>query len=265
MLNPVQAVRTVGQGSVLAYADFKAFYTWRTWLGGWLVRLLCQVAFFSLIGRMVGDSGYVAFVVVGAAMTICASEPMQAVASTTWDRNFGTISLLAASPVEPGFFYLGRSLQWPLSGTATTMIALLVMPPLFGLGWAAADLPVLLVLVLITAFSSYCVAMLFGAIALVAPGARNVILNIVISSTTCLTGALVPVDFWPQPVQWAVQTIPLTHGLQAVRHWQGDTGLGAVIGSASLTMLAGVAWFIVAFVAFRRIFAHSRQGTSLIA
>jgi hypothetical protein len=38
------------------FADFATTYTWRTWLLGWCSRVLCQVAFFALVGRMLGGA-----------------------------------------------------------------------------------------------------------------------------------------------------------------------------------------------------------------
>lgn len=32
--------------------DYGSIYTWKTWLGGWFLRVLAQVTFFALLGRL---------------------------------------------------------------------------------------------------------------------------------------------------------------------------------------------------------------------
>jgi ABC-2 type transport system permease protein len=260
-----QIARTLRQGSVVAYADFKAFYTWKTWLGGWVLRLLTQVGFYSLLASWVGDRGYVTTVVLGAVLLICVTEPMMAVASTSWDRLFvRSAPLLAASPVEPGIFYAGRSVQWPCSAVATTSIALVVMSQFFDVTWSAVWLPILLLLVIVNAFTGYCVALLVGAMALVAPGYRNVMSSVAIMSMTAFCGAFVPVDFWPRPVSVAAQGFPATHGIEAVRLLQSGAGAAEVATPAALTILAGAGWFIAAFLLFRWLFANARRTGALL-
>lgn len=265
MITSFEVARALRQGGTVAHADFRAFYTWKTWAGGWLVRLLTQVAFYSLLAGWVGNAGYVTRVVLGAVLLICVTEPMMTVASTTWDRLFvGSAPLLAASPVEPGFYYAGRSLQWPCSAVVTTSVALAVMSWFFDVDWSLGQIPVLLLLVLINAFASYCVALFVGGLALLAPGFRNVTSSIAIMTTTAFCGALVPVSFWPRPLSTLAQGVPATHGIEAVRQLQSGAGTAAVGASAGLAVLAATGWFIAAFFLFRLLFRHARRTGSLL-
>src|SRR5699024_4091842 len=86
LLSPAQTMRTVRLGSVIARADFAAFYTWKTWLLGWLIRLLFQAVFYTLLGILVGDPEFTRRIVIGAAVVTCVVETMLATASTCWDR-----------------------------------------------------------------------------------------------------------------------------------------------------------------------------------
>jgi ABC-2 type transport system permease protein len=265
VIGPVQVARTLRQGGVVAYADLRAFYTWKTWAGGWLVRLLTQVGFYSLLASWVGDPAYVTRVVLGAALLICVTEPMMAVASTTWDRLFvGSAPLLAASPVEPGVFYAGRSLQWPCSAVVTSSVALAVMSQFFDVTWSPAQIPVLVALLVVNAFAGYCVALFVGALALVASGFRNVMSSIAIMTTTAFCGAFVPVDFWPPPLAVLAQGIPATHGIEAVRLLQAGSGTAAVVGAAGQAVLVAAGWYAAAFFLFRALFARARKTGSLL-
>lgn len=259
-----QAARTVGQGAAVAVADFSDFYTWRTWLGGWLVRMLCQVAFYSLIGLSVGDRDYVTYVVLGAALMVCVAESLMAVASTTWDQPLGTLPLLMCAPVQPGVFYFGRSLMWPLSGATTTSVAVFVMTGFFGINWTAAQVPMVLVLVLLTSIASYCMALAIACVAMVFPGARNVLSAVTTMVVTSFCGALVPVAYWPDAIEWFARLIPFTHGLQALRALQAGDVAAAVMAPAGLTAVIGVAWFVIAILGFRSLFAQERRGRGLL-
>ncbi|MET7370755.1 ABC transporter permease [Streptomyces sp. NPDC005566] len=261
----VDILAAVRQGFVVARADFAAFYTWKTWLAGWLVRVLCQVAFYSTIGVMAGDSDYVTYVVLGAAMMICVAESLMTVASTTWDLNLGTFPLLVASPVVPGAYYFGRSVMWPLSATVTTSVSVFVMSFFFELGWALERVPLVVLLALVTSFAMYCMALVIGAVAVLAPGARNVMSAVVTMTITAFCGAVVPVGFWPAAVRGGAQAVPVTHGLDAIRALESGEGLGTVAEAAGLVVLVGLLWLALAVIVFRRLFAHSRKGNSGVA
>lgn len=218
MITPVQAARTVRHAAVIARADMGVMYTWKTWLFAWLVRLICQMVFYSLIGVLAGDPAYTVHIVLGAAVMTCVAETMMATASTCWDRHQGTMGLLTASPVEPGVFYFGRSLQWPASAAATTSIALLAVPPFFGITWVWWQAPVLVGIVVLTCLSTYCMTMLVASFALTFAEARNIISAISTFCVIAISGAMVPVEFWPPPVQWISHVLPVTHGLAAVSY-----------------------------------------------
>ncbi|MDT0266090.1 ABC transporter permease [Streptomyces sp. DSM 44915] len=261
-MTPADAIRAFRQGTVVAAADLRAFYTWRTWLGGWLVRVLCQVVFYSLLASLVGDEEYITYVILGAALMIGVTEAMLTSASTTWDRYLGTPPLLAAAPSRPGFYFVGRSVQWPVSGVASTSIALFTLSPFFGVSWSLWQIPVGLLLVAVTTFATYGMALVVGAVALTVPGARNVLSSVTVMAITAFCGVLTPVDFWPAAVRVIAQAVPVTHGLEALRQLEG--GGAAVAGSAGLAALTGLCWTALALLAFHVLFARARRGSALL-
>ena len=264
MITPVQAARTVHHAAVIARADFHAFYSWKTWLFAWLVRLICQMVFYSLIGVLVGDPEYTVHIVLGAAVMTCVAETMLATASTCWDRHQGTIGLLTAAPVEPGVFYFGRSLQWPASAVATTSVALLAVPPFFGITWSLLQVPVLIGIVALTCLATYCMTMLVASFALVFSEARNIVSSITTFCVIAISGAMVPVEFWPAPVQWVSQLLPVSHGLAAVRSVEAGAPADAVLASVAWMFLTAVCWLALAMVAFRQVFARARAGNGVL-
>ncbi|MFD8718530.1 ABC transporter permease [Streptomyces sp. NPDC059629] len=243
--------RIVGYSAANAYADFRASYTWLSWGVGWLGRMLCQVAFFALTGRLVGGEDTVRYLVVGNAVLACVIESMTVVVSTAWERAQGTLPLLAAAPADIGWVMFGRSLQWPVSGTATASIALVTVAPLFGVHWSPSQLLVLLPLVALVSASTYCLGLSVGSVVLAVPGARNIIFNSSFLLLMAVCGAEVPVSFWPAPVQAIADLLPPTHGLAAVRALQAGSGAATVLTQALFTALTGMCWLVVALYAFR--------------
>ncbi|WP_432103121.1 ABC transporter permease [Streptomyces sp. bgisy091] len=261
-----QLLSCARQGAVVALADFRVFYTWRTWLGGWLVRLLCQTVFYALLAGMTddtGDSGYVGYVVVGAAVMIGTTEALLTTASTTWDTHTGTMPLLVASPAPPGFYYLGRSVQWPLSGVVTCSVALLGLSPLFGVAWEPWQLPAAVALVALCTFGTYSLALAVGVLALLAPSARNVLGTLVVMAVTAFCGAMIPVSHWPFAVRAVIWCVPTTHGLEAVRQLL-DGSPGALWREIGLTLAATTGWTAIALTGFHLVFSRARRGGSLL-
>ncbi|MFH8769466.1 ABC transporter permease [Streptomyces sp. NPDC017958] len=243
--------RVVGAAAANALADFRATYTWYSWTFGWLGRMLCQVTFFALIGSYLHSPGQTRYLVLGNSVMTCVIEAMTVVVSTSWERAHGTLALLAAAPSEMGWVFLGRSLQWPVSGCATSLVALVLLDPLFGVQFTAARLPALVVLVLLTAFSTYCFGLFLGAFVLAAPAVRNIVFNTAFLVTMAISGVQVPTGFWPFGVRLLADTLPATHGVAAVRALADGAGPAAVARPAACAALAGALWLAAALTAFR--------------
>lgn len=254
----LRTARVVGYSAANAYADFRASYTWTSWTFGWLTRMLSQVCFFGLLGQMLGSADRTRSLVVGNAVMACVIEAMTVVVSTSWERGHGTLPLLAAAPGELGWVMFGRSLQWPVSGSATAMVSLLAVGPVFGVHWQAAHLPVLLGLVLLTAAATYCLGLFVGAFVLAAPDVRNIVFNASFLLLMAVCGAEVPVTFWPGWIQAAAAVLPPTHGLAAVSALAEGGPAPAVALPALWALLTGAGWLAAALAAFRVLGARAR-------
>lgn len=243
-----------------ALADLKVVYTWRTWTFGLLVRMLAQVAFFSLIGVVVGaDAEGMRFLVIGNAIMTCVIESMMVVASSSWERFAGTLPLLVAAPARLLWVFVGRSLQWPVSGSVTSLVSLLVIGPMLGAQLPWWRVPLLAVLVVLTAFSVYCVGVALGAVVLAASSLRNIVSNAAYLLMMAGCGVVVPTSFWPSWVGNVTSAIPLTHGLAAVRGLYEAQLSSAVLVNAGLAAATGALWLVAAHVLLR---AFVRLGRS---
>jgi ABC-2 type transport system permease protein len=262
----------VGAGVVLSvvyralltgFADFGALYTLRSWIFGWMSRVLCQVAFFALVGRLLEDEEATRYLLIGNAVSIMVLEASVVVASTAWERAAGTLPLLVASPVHPVLVFFGRSLFGVVVGTVSSSVALLTLAPLFGvsLPWPA----VLAVIPLITlvGFTCYCFLLFLAGLALRAMHLRNLVSNVAALGLIAFCGVQVPVTFWPPWVQAITQFLPLTHGLEAIRLLLESAAVGRVGAGAAVELLVGVAWLSVSVLTFRRFVESGRRDGSI--
>ncbi|MEV0266914.1 ABC transporter permease [Streptomyces sp. NPDC050617] len=246
-----------------ALADLRAVYTWKTWTFGWLGRMLAQVTFFALVATMLDRPGALTYLVLGNAVMTCVVESMMVVASSSWERFLGTMSLLSASPARLVWVFFGRSLQWPLSGAGTSLVALFALGPAFGVHWQAGKTPAVVLLVLLTALGSYCFGLFLAAVVVNLPGLRNIVSNSAYLLMMAVCGVQVPVSFWPQWVGVLAWPLPLTHTLSAVRELAGAGRMGITLTESGLALLVSAGWFAAAYLTFRRQETRGRRTGAL--
>jgi ABC-2 type transport system permease protein len=256
---PVVALDALlSQSARLGVDDFRSVYTWRSWLAGWLLRMLAQVAFFGSIGLLVGSRAEIGYLLVGNAVVLVCLEATIVVISVSVERFQGTLPLFAASPASPMLVYLGRGLHWMGTGLATSVVTLTLLPPLFGLPLSpprvAACLPVLVVI----AVSSYCYGSFLASLVARFPQFNWLALNVGYLAVMTVAGVNVPVDFWPGPVQAVANLLPVTHGLLAVRRLLDGGGLAAAAPQVGAELLVGAGWLVASWLSYRRFFRRSR-------
>ncbi|MYW90814.1 ABC transporter permease [Amycolatopsis rubida] len=249
-------------GSANAFADFKAMYTPVTWTCGWLTRILAQVAFYALIGRLLDSREQQEYLLVGAAMTVLVTELMLVCASTAWERRAGTLPLLIVAPVSWVPVFLGRSVQWIPSSLATSSVSLFVLGPLFGVRWTVLTGVLAFGALVVSCLSSYLFAFAMAVVVLNRPELRNLMGAVVSAVTSAVCGAVVPVGFWPLPVRWLAHLLPPTYGLDALRRLaRGEVGV-PLLADAGLAAGSGLAWLGVGALLLK-LFLDSgrREGT----
>ncbi|MEU8801684.1 ABC transporter permease [Spirillospora sp. NPDC048819] len=256
-------LRIVRESLILGFAEMSAVYTWRTWTFGWLVRLLCQATFYALLGRYVGDDDTMRYVLVGNIVVLACMESTIVVISLAGERRMGTLPLLAIAPSGHLPVYLGRGLQWTVTGMISSLVAWLVLPPLLGvpLPWprAAYAIPVI-VLILVSSYGYGCA---LAGIALRMRGVEWLVLNAAYGIVMTFGGVNVPVETWPAPLEFAARALPVVHGLEAVRGILDGASPGRVLGLLGIEALVGAAWYAVAGLSMDRLVAAGRRDGSL--
>ncbi|QSB03975.1 ABC transporter permease [Natronoglycomyces albus] len=253
----------LGQSMSSGSADFKLVYTPTSWATGWMVRVLAQVAFYSMLGTLLGDHERTRYILIGAAVFIAVLEPMMTTASTTWERVAGTLPLLTAAPAGLVLVFAGRSWYWVATGTASSSLALLITAPMFGIHISLTQAFIVVPLLFVVALTTYGLALTTGSLALRFYAHRNVISNVVGLVLMAIGGFMVPVTFWPTAVQWVAHLFPGTHGLTAIRAALESAPASEVLTHAVYALLIGLCWASVAMWSFWLLAASGRKSGNI--
>jgi ABC-2 type transport system permease protein len=167
--------------------------------------------------------------------------------STVYDREFGMLRLMLASPAGPAAVLLGRVVAASLVGLLQGGIVLAVAPlilPITGERWLAA----LGVLAGVAAMSAT-----LGL--LVAARLRSVenfagIINVILFPLLFLSGALYPTGGMPPALRAVARVNPVTYGVDLLRHAFGQPGEFTPATDAAVVLAATLVGFTVAVLLF---------------
>lgn len=257
----IDTLRVLRWSTASAVADFRAIYTWKTWTFAWLLRILCQVAFYALIGRLLGSQSAVEYLLIGNAVFVGVGSVLFIVPSTAWERATGTFPLLVASPSPPFVVFAGRSVQWIADALAVSSISLFGIAATFGLGFPLPAALLAVPILFVTFVSVYWFGLVIAGLILGRHSLRNLVGNVAGLVIMIIAGVQVPTTFWPEWIQWLAQVLPVTHGLLAVRNLL--SGEGEVLGQVALELVVGVAWFLIALATFRVLSERGRRTGSI--
>lgn len=243
--------------------DLRTNYTWWSWSSGWLLRCLMEVAFFGLIGLLLQSRDATYFLLIGRGLFVGVAETMWVIQSTAWERGTGTLPLLVSAPGRAWPAFAGRSTQWLPSAVTTSLVSLLLVPVLFGFSATLDGLAACALAAVVSVVASYGFALPLAAIVLRRPAWRNAASNVTHNVMGLVCGALVPVAFWPLPVQWFAQIFPVTHSLRGLRAvLDGAPGAwGELATGLALALGLGAIWFAFGAWLLERFAEAARHGT----
>jgi ABC-2 type transport system permease protein len=248
---------------IIGIEDVRGFYTLRTWAFGWLLRVIFQVLFFAVIGRLLGSADAVRFLVIGGAVAIAALEALTVVLFTAFDRAFGMLPLLVSSPGNYFLVVVARNLNCIVTGTFTATIALIVCPFIVGAPLPYPRTLLAIPIILLGASSTYLFGTFLSAVVLKTMEGRWLILNMSFLALATVGGFYVPTSFWPLPVRALGQVLPFTHALRAIRELVGGAAAASVAGQCGLEILVAACWFLLAWGAFKVSIALARRDGSI--
>lgn len=245
------------------WADYRALYTWRSWLFGWVVRVVSQVAFFAVIGTLLGGPDRVRFLLVGAAVSIAVMETLMAMSFMSAERGAGTLSLVVATPTSPVVVLAGRTAFLMGTATVSATIALFAAAPLFGIevpwqhAWAVT------LLIATVAVAAHAFALFVTGLAMKYLQFGTLVNGVVFAPILVLCGAVVPRSFWPDWLQRSAEFLPLTHGLVGVRALFDGATPDVALAAAVRELAVGAGWWVLAALAFAYFVRRARRNGDL--
>ena len=262
-MNAAATVNVMRHAFHAGLADFRAIFTWRSWLAGWFVRVLFQVSFFALIGERLGDDEKTSYLLVGNAMLVAGLLGIFSLNLTSAERWAGTLPLLVASPSSPILVFSARGAYLVVDGALSAIAALFVAGAIFGidLPWprVLAVVPVTFVIALASyGFGTFLAGVVFRF--------RSINSLVVVTTYVALMAACgvnVPLSYYPEPLELLSRFLPLTNGLLAIRGVFDGAPAAEILGDAALEAAVGIGWMAAALLSFNRLASRGRRDGSL--
>ena len=219
-------------------------------LGG-LVRpfmwLLLVGTGYNAIARLEGGLSYQAFVFPGVVIMAALFGAMLTAIATVYDREFGMLRLMLASPAGVPAVLTGRAVAAALVGATQGLIVLACAPLVVTIspnGFAAA-----LGALMLAAVSSAVLGLLVAARLRSVENFAGVI-NVVLFPLLFVSGALYPTAGLPSALRWLAAVNPVTYQVDLMRHAFGGPAEFSV-GQDLLVLLGGTfAAFVLTVLLF---------------
>lgn len=244
-------------------ADYRAIFTWQSWLAGWMVRVIAQVAFFALIGERLGDDEKTYYLLVGNSIMVAALTGVFSLNMTSAERWAGTLPLLVASPSSPVLIFSARGSYLAVDGALSALAALFIAGPLFGMDLPWPEVLAVVPLTATVALASFCFGTFLAGIVF-----RFRSINSLVVLTTHVTlmaacGVNVPLSYYPAVLEWLSRGLPVTNGLLAIRGVFEGAATSTILRDAALEAAVAAGWMTVALLSFNQLASRGRRDGSL--
>jgi ABC-2 type transport system permease protein len=244
-------------------ADYRAIFTWRSWLAGWMVRVIAQVAFFALIGERLGDDQKTFYLLVGNSILVAAVVGVFSLNMTTSERWAGTLPLLVASPSSPVIVFSARGSYLAADGALSALAALFIAGPMFGMDLPWPDVFAVVPLTALVALASYCFGTFLAGIVFRFRGVNSLVVMTTQVSLIAACGVNVPLSYYPEALEWLARLLPVTNGLLGVRGVFDGAAAGTILRDAALEAAVAVGWMTAALATFNQLASRGRRDGSL--
>ena len=210
------------------------------------VWLLLVASGYNAIANPGTGGSYQQYVFAGVIIMACLFGSALTAVSTVYDREFGMLRLMLASPAGSAAVLAGRAVSATAVGCLQGLVVLAAAPLVMPLTWRAFAL----------ASAAIVVASLVSALLglLVAARLRSVenfagIINVLLFPMLFISGALYPAAGLPPVLRGIARLNPVTHMVELVRSALGQpTDLPPAANLLALGTFAAVAFLLAAFL-----------------
>ena len=218
------------------------------------VWLLLVASGYNAIANPGTGGSYQQFVFPGVIAMACLFGSALTAVSTVYDREFGMLRLMLASPAGPAMVLAGRAFSATAVGTLQGLVVLAAAPLVMRItpGQAAAAAGAIVLAATASALLGLLVAARLRSVENFAG-----IINVLLFPMLFISGALYPAGGLPPVLRWIARVNPVTHMVELLRAALGQpTDL-----SASANLLALGAFAAVAFVLASLLFDPEQRFT----
>jgi ABC-2 type transport system permease protein len=244
-------------------ADYRAIFTWRSWVLGWMVRVIAQVSFFALIGERVANDRSAFYLLVGNALAVAAQTGVFSLNMTSSERWAGTLPLLVASPSSPVVVFSARGAYLAVDGALSALGALFIAGPLFGMPLPWPRVLLVVPLTGIVSIAAFCFGTFLAGIVFRYREINSLVVNATYVGLMTACGVNVPLSYYPAALEWVSHFLPLTNGLLAIREVLAGAAAGTIVGHAALELAVGVGWMTAALASFNQLASRGRLDGTL--
>jgi ABC-2 type transport system permease protein len=258
----MSAPRVFVIGGLLSY---RALFNWlhpAVYVPTMLGKPMFQIVFFTLLGRYsaVADDGY--FVVGNAVQASAMAGVFGMVMSLANEREFGTLSVVLATPANRFALFVGRALPVVGNGLFVSAFGFAMSFLVLGFRMPLAAVPAVAATTALTATSCAMFGLALGAVGL---RVRDLWVgsNLAYSLMLLLCGAIVPPSALPGWLAAVGRLLPLTHGIEAARYLAAGAPLSTVVGLLGREALLGLGYGVLGYGLLRYFETESRRRATL--
>jgi ABC-2 type transport system permease protein len=255
-------IRLFFEGALLSYMGLFHWLRPVTYLASKVMAPLMQMLFFVFIGTYATSGQDASFYVIGNALIFTASSGIFGVTmSIGGERWTGTLPYLFGTPSNRMALFLGRAFMHIFDGMLGVWIGLGWGVVLFHLDLSQSNPLALLVIILITTFSTAGLGLLMGCLSLIT---RNVMFvnNTVYFLLLVFSGANLDLTTLPRWMQTISNILPLTRGVTATRFVIAGGNPADISAMMLEEILIGVILVFMGYALFRWFeFEAKKRGT----
>jgi ABC-2 type transport system permease protein len=259
----MSTLRVVWYSIVNGANDYWSIFTLKSWVFGWLIRVVSQVTFFALIGKLLQKEAQTDFLLIGNAIMVAGMGATFALHQPTNERGNGTLPLLLASPSRPVVVMLARGLYVVADAIWSALLGLAIVGPAFGLHFPWPRALIVIPLTVLVGVAAYCFSTFLAGVIIAHRNINNLVVNTTIVLLMALCGVNVPVSFYPTWLEWISRCLPITDGLEAIRGVLAGDAWSSVAAHVGGELLAASGWLALALLTFGRFIRAGQRDGSL--
>ncbi|WP_234123680.1 ABC transporter permease [Clostridium hydrogenum] len=258
----MEALKRFIRQSYYSFMGIAGFFGFTNYLLIKILNPIFNIIFIAFVASNAYETNNISKWVLGSAFLLCTTNAFFGVgAILIYERSFGTLKLIIASPVDKFKIFTSKIVFYILDGIINISVGIIVGYTMFGLRIPVDKFPIFLLTVLVGMFSSCAMGLLIGSIGLITRDI-NLLLNLSSAILSIFTGANFAVDRLPSFLYNISNIVPLTRVIKASRLLLENKTVGvySLIGQEALV---GICYLIVGYFVLKFMERSAIKGAKI--